>query len=106
MARPSGIPPDVAKRAAELAALIRYHRERYFRDDDPEISDGEFDELVRELQGLVEQYPLLDAGESPLSEVGARRRTFVPSVTSCGCCRSTTCSIAASCSPGTPASRR
>ena len=38
-------------RAAELAEQIRYHRERYYRDDDPEISDAEFDALVRELRG-------------------------------------------------------
>jgi DNA ligase (NAD+) len=76
---PSEVPPDVAARAAELAGLIRYHRERYFNDDDPEISDGEFDELVRELDALVAQHPALDTGDTPLVEVGAPvSATFAP----------------------------
>ena len=73
------VPPAAAARADELAAQIRYHRERYFNDDDPEISDGEFDELVRELNTLVEQYPALDTGDTPLAEVGAPvSATFAP----------------------------
>src|SRR5258706_7681191 len=76
---PSEVPPDVAARAAELAAQIRYHRERYYNEDDPEISDGEFDELVRELEALVEAHPELDAGATPLVEVGAPpSATFAP----------------------------
>jgi DNA ligase (NAD+) len=80
MARASGqVPPDVATRADELAAQIRYHRERYYRDDEPEISDAEFDELVRELQALAEEHPALDTSESPLEEVGAPpSATFAP----------------------------
>ena len=77
---PSEVPSDVGARVpSELAAQIRYHRERYFNDDDPEISDGEFDELVRELEALVEQYPALDTGDTPLAEVGAPvSATFAP----------------------------
>src|SRR5439155_9531314 len=57
---------------------IRYHRDRYYNADDPEISDAEFDELVRELQHLVAEYPLLDA-DAPLDEVGAPvSATFAP----------------------------
>ncbi len=73
MARANGsadVPADVAARAAELARLIRYHRDRYYRDDDPEIADAEFDDLVREREALDEQYPSLRA-ESPVREVGA-----------------------------------
>ena len=80
MARaPGGIPPDVATRADELADQIRYHRERYYRDDEPEISDAEFDELVRELSALADEYPELDRGDTPLTEVGAPpSATFAP----------------------------
>src|SRR4051794_38624589 len=80
MARASGaIPPDVAARAEELATQIRYHRDRYYRDDEPEISDAEFDDLVRELAALSEQYPQLEQGDSPLAEVGAPpSATFAP----------------------------
>src|SRR2546423_1705560 len=80
MARASGaVPPDVVARADELAVQIRYHRERYYRDDEPEISDAEFDELVRELQALAHAHPALDTADSPLEEVGAPpSATFAP----------------------------
>src|SRR3954453_2105216 len=80
MARASGaVPPEVAARADELAAQIRYHRERYYRDDEPEISDAEFDEIVRELSVLADEYPQLDTADSPLAEVGAPpSATFAP----------------------------
>jgi DNA ligase (NAD+) len=80
MARASAaLPSDVAARAAELAEQIRYHRDRYYRDDEPEVSDAEFDELVRELSSLAETYPQLDTADSPLAEVGAPpSATFAP----------------------------
>jgi len=43
----SGAVPDPAARAAELRELVRYHNERYHRLDAPEISDADFDQLVR-----------------------------------------------------------
>jgi DNA ligase (NAD+) len=71
--------PEPVARAAELAEQIRYHRERYFRDDDPEISDAEFDELVRELADLEARFPELRSADSPLREVGAPlSRMFAP----------------------------
>jgi DNA ligase (NAD+) len=73
------VPPGVAARADELAAEIRYHRERYYRDDEPEVSDAEFDALVRELQALADAHPALDTADSPLEEVGAPpSATFAP----------------------------
>jgi DNA ligase (NAD+) len=71
--------PEHVARAAELAEQIRYHRERYFREDDPEISDAEFDELVRELEDLETRFPELRTADSPLGEVGAPlSRMFAP----------------------------
>jgi DNA ligase (NAD+) len=82
MARAStaaGVPPAIARRADELATQIRYHRERYYRDDEPEISDAEFDALVRELQTLVDEHRGLDPRDTPLEEVGAPpSATFAP----------------------------
>ncbi len=80
MARPTGaVPPDVAARATDLAAQIRFHRDRYYRDDEPEVSDAEFDELVRELTVLAAAHPELDTADSPLAEVGAPpSATFAP----------------------------
>jgi DNA ligase (NAD+) len=73
------IPPDVAARAEELAEQIRYHRERYFADDAPELSDAEFDELVRERERIEAEHPELRGGDSPLRDVGAPvSATFAP----------------------------
>jgi DNA ligase (NAD+) len=76
----SGATPDaVVTRAAELSERIRYHRDRYYRDDEPEISDAEFDDLVRELALLARAHPALATAGSPLDEVGAPpSATFAP----------------------------
>jgi len=58
-------------RVEELRRLIRYHNDRYYRDDAPEISDAEYDALFRELQRLEEAHPDLSDPESPTSRVGA-----------------------------------
>jgi len=76
---PDAIPPAVAARAAQLSDQIRYHRERYYRDDEPEVSDAEFDDLVRALSALADRYPALDTAGSPLEEIGAPpSATFAP----------------------------
>jgi len=62
---------DVEAQAAHLREQIRYHRERYYQDDAPEVSDAEFDELYRELEQLEEQYPELVTPDSPTQQVGA-----------------------------------
>ena len=38
------------KRAEELTALLRYHNERYYNEDAPEISDYEYDMLYKKLE--------------------------------------------------------
>jgi DNA ligase (NAD+) len=69
----------VGRRVAELRELIRYHNERYHELDDPEISDAEYDDLVRELRRLEEQYPALITPDSPTQQVGsAASATFAP----------------------------
>ncbi|GAI19747.1 unnamed protein product, partial [marine sediment metagenome] len=65
---------DLAKarqRVAELRKLINYHNYRYYVLDSPEISDAEYDQLMRELKRLEEQYPRLVAPDSPTQRVGA-----------------------------------
>ncbi len=59
-------------RIQELRSLIRYHNDRYYRDDAPEISDAEYDALFRELQRLEEAHPGLLDPESPTQRVGAQ----------------------------------
>jgi DNA ligase (NAD+) len=68
-------PPDIEARVKELHDLVRYHRERYFQDDEPEISDAEFDELYRELEGLEAEFPELITPDSPTQQMGAAPAT-------------------------------
>jgi DNA ligase (NAD+) len=57
-------------RAAELRETIAYHRKRYYVDDDPEISDGEYDALERELLEIERAFPDLVTPDSPTQRVG------------------------------------
>jgi DNA ligase (NAD+) len=59
------------KRISELRDLIEYHNRRYYQLDDPEISDHEYDRLMRELMDLEERYPDIDRTASPTQRVGA-----------------------------------
>ncbi|MGA7104359.1 MAG: NAD-dependent DNA ligase LigA [Candidatus Deferrimicrobiaceae bacterium] len=60
-----------ASRVEELRRKIRYHNDRYYRDDAPEITDAEYDSLFRELTRLEEAHPGLADPESPTQRVGA-----------------------------------
>ena len=59
------------KRIKELRALINYQNRRYYQLDDPEISDVEYDCLMKELIELEERFPEIDVSESPSQRVGA-----------------------------------
>ncbi|MGC7847502.1 NAD-dependent DNA ligase LigA [Desulforudis sp. 1088] len=62
------------KRIDELRELIEYHNYRYYVLDDPEITDAEFDALMRELMALEEQWPELVTPDSPSQRVGGKPR--------------------------------
>jgi DNA ligase (NAD+) len=63
---------DPSDRVARLRDRIRHHEERYYVHDAPEISDADFDELMRELRALEAQYPELADPSSPTERVGGR----------------------------------
>lgn len=64
---------DTAKTRIDfLRNTIRYHNERYYRFDAPEISDAEYDLLLVELDQLEHQYPSLLTADSPTQRVGAK----------------------------------
>jgi DNA ligase (NAD+) len=70
---------DAAVRVDELRAQIAYHNERYHTLDDPEISDADYDALVRELRQLEADHPDLATDDSPTGLVGgAISATFSP----------------------------
>ena len=60
-------------RAAKLSAEINYHNDRYYNHDDPEISDFEYDMLLRELEDIEAEYPELSTPDSPTQRVGGSR---------------------------------
>ncbi|MBR3753522.1 MAG: NAD-dependent DNA ligase LigA, partial [Clostridia bacterium] len=57
-------------RAAELKEQLNYHIKRYYDEDAPEISDYEYDMLMRELKAIEEEYPQLITADSPTRRVG------------------------------------
>ena len=59
------------KRIKELRDLINYHNKRYYQLDDPEISDAEYDRLMKELIELEGRFPEIDVSDSPSQRVGA-----------------------------------
>jgi DNA ligase (NAD+) len=61
----------VKARVEELRRLINHHNYRYYVLDSPEVSDAEYDELVRELKGLEAGHPELITPDSPTQRVGA-----------------------------------
>ena len=66
---------DTAQEAVgKLRDAIRYHNHRYYVLDDPVISDAEYDRLMQDLQALEEEFPELQAPDSPTQRVGGEPR--------------------------------
>lgn len=62
--------PEALKKIEQLREDIKYHEKKYYVDNDPQISDHEFDLLMKELQKLEQQFPELITPESPTQRVG------------------------------------
>ena len=58
------------EKISELTKKINYHNKRYYLHDKPEISDGEFDLLLKELIKLEDDFPKLKKSTSPSQKVG------------------------------------
>jgi len=72
---------DAFRRHTELSAEITEHRRRYYEQDAPTVSDGEFDALMNELIALEGEHPELVTPDSPTQLVGGRASsTFAPVV--------------------------
>ena len=72
---------DPKERIAELTELINYHNYKYYVEDAPEISDFEFDDMLRELETLEEKYPEYKKDNSPTTRVGGEPVSAFPEVT-------------------------
>ncbi|RMD69740.1 MAG: NAD-dependent DNA ligase LigA [Gammaproteobacteria bacterium] len=68
------VPESVKQRVKVLRDLINYHNYLYYVLNQPEISDEEYDSLMRELKRLEAQYPELITPDSPTQRVGAPPR--------------------------------
>ncbi len=70
---------DISAQLAELRTQIAHHNERYHTLDAPEISDADYDALVRELRALESAHPELAEADSPTGAVGGPvSSTFAP----------------------------
>ena len=70
MEKKSYVWEDPAARAEELRNTLRYHSEKYYNEDSPEISDYEYDMLFEELKQLEAAHPEVDVPASPTHKVG------------------------------------
>lgn len=62
-----------------LREQIRYHSRKYYTEDDPEISDREYDMLYRRLEDLEAEFPELVTADSPTQKIGGSvYNTFAP----------------------------
>ncbi|MGH3474598.1 MAG: NAD-dependent DNA ligase LigA [Aeromicrobium sp.] len=61
---------DLRQRHKDLSEQIEDHRTRYYLDDAPTVSDGEYDKLMHELEELEEKLPELRTPDSPTQSVG------------------------------------
>src|SRR3984957_2789742 len=75
------MPKDLEKKIESLRENIRHHEYRYYVLDQPEISDAEFDKLMRELKDVEAQHPDLITADSPTQRVGGRPREGFVKVT-------------------------
>ena len=57
-------------RIQELRTNLEYHSNRYYNLDSPEITDYEYDSMMRELKGLEQEFPNLVTEDSPTQKVG------------------------------------
>ena len=63
---------NIERKINELIDKINYHNEKYYNEDSPEISDIEYDNLVKELIKLEEENPEFKKIDSPTNRVGGK----------------------------------
>ena len=71
---------QAAARIKDLRDEIKYHEKKYYVDNEPQISDYEFDQLVKELGRLEGRFPELVTPESPTQRVGEKPVEGFPTV--------------------------
>lgn len=79
-AQETAVPTEARERHALLAEQVEEHRFRYYVNDQPVVSDAEFDRLMRELEALEDEHPPLRTPDSPTQKVAGPYRTEFTSV--------------------------
>ena len=64
---------EMQQKIKELTEKLKYYSRKYYVDDEPEISDYEYDMLLRELSALEKEYPQFKLPDSPRKESAAKR---------------------------------
>ena len=72
---------EAKKRIEELRKETAYHAKKYYDDDNPEISDFEYDMLMVELRNLEKEYPEFQSSESLTQKVGGHVKEGFEKVT-------------------------
>lgn len=75
----SGIPQEIIDEVEQLHKKLAYHSWRYYVEDDPELSDAEYDVMFHRLKALEEEYPALLTPDSPTQKVGGAVLDSLPS---------------------------
>ena len=68
---------DAQSEIVKLREEIRHHNDLYYNQDNPEITDYAYDQLMLRLRALEEQYPEYDAPDSPSKVVGGSAKREV-----------------------------
>ncbi len=71
---------NIKEKIENLRATLRYHSDRYYNDDAPEIEDYEYDMMMRELKKLEDEHPEYDSADSPTKRVGGKADNSFASV--------------------------
>ena len=70
----TSVEKEIAQKIEDLRETLRHHEYLYYVLDQPEVSDAEYDRLMRQLQELEAQHPELITPDSPSQRVGGKAR--------------------------------
>ena len=71
---------DIKEEIKSLREKIEYHNKRYYEEDEPEISDYEYDKLTQRLKKLEKEHPEFVDASSPTQKVGGKIKKIFGSV--------------------------